>query len=222
MEKSAEMVTNDEIKLSKQESMNNRLARYIDRVRHLEVENRTRCLKEAEDRLNEQHETHTNRIQELREKYENQMKLNREEIKAVYDTKIKAVRDGAQRDKNLLADALKELKSAQDRIDDSNAKIVILEQINLSLHDRFGGLQSALESERSRSAKCHTEINRLREEIALQLEEHQDLLVAKHSLAMEITLYDKLLSDAEKPSKGSTIDLMSSSRKRKSSDALKS
>lgn len=211
-------ITAEKSQLNKPASMNNRLAKYIDRVRNLEVENRERFAKEAADRLAAQHEAHSNAIQELRDQYEKQMKLNREEIEGVYNAKINAVKNGAQQNKASLNDALEELKNAQNRIDDSNAKVVILEQINSSLHDRISGLQSALESERSRSAKSQTEINRLREELALHLEEHQELLKTKHSLALEISLYDKLLSNAEKPYEKSSFCLNAATRKRKFGD----
>lgn len=211
-------VTNEKPQLNKPGSMNNRLARYIDRVRNLEVENSERFAKEAADRLAAQHEAHANAIQELREQYENQMKLNREEIEGVFNAKISAVQNGAQQNKVSLTDALEELKNAQNRIDDTNAKVVILEQINSSLHDRISGLQLALENERARSAKSQIEINRLREEMALHLEEHQELLDTKHSLALEISLYDKLLSNAEKPFKQSSFSLNAATRKRKIGD----
>lgn len=205
--------------LNKEESVNNRLARYIGRVRNLEVENRERFLKEADNRLTEQHETHANAIQELREKYENQMKSNRDEIEAAFGAKIKTVQNGSQRDKDALTDKLKELKTAQNRIDDSNAKVVILEQINLSLHDRISGLQSSLESERLQTAKSLTEIDRLREEMAMHMEEQQELMDAKHSLALEISLYDKLLTVAEKPFQRSSSNLATSTRKRKNTNS---
>lgn len=219
MEKSVKLSeTKSENKLVKQDSMNNRLARYIDHIRSREVEDRERVLKEADDRLAEQHEAHANAIQELREKYENLMKSNREEIETVFATKIATLQNASRRDKEALTDALEELKSAQDRVDASNAKIVILEQINSSLHDRIGDLQSTIEKERSRSSKSQNEINHLREEMALLLEQHKELMDAKQSLALEVSLYDKLLSDAEKPFKSSSQKLVAESRKRKNVD----
>lgn len=193
------MKSSEEIGMAKQESINNRFARYIDRVRNMEVENRERLLKEAEERLAEQHEIHSNRIQELREKYERQMKINREEIEAIYEAKIQAVQNAAQKDKSTLADALAELKNTQDRNDKVNEKIAIVEQVNLSLHNRIDDLKSALENERSRVVSGVNEIDRLRGEIELRLEEHQIMLQAKQGLANEILLYDKLLTDAENP-----------------------
>lgn len=216
MEQSSKSVPNGVNKLEKQDSINNRFARYVDRVRNLEAENRERCLKEAEDQLAEQHEVHANAIQELREKYENQMKSNREEIEAVYSIKIKAAQDEAQRNKVALSDMLKELKIAQDRIDDNNGKTVILEQINLSLHNRIRELQLQLDNERSRSTRYHAEIDRVREEMTMHLDEHRELMNTKQSLSREILLYEQLLSDAEKAFRSpTTSDSMSDNRKRK-------
>lgn len=201
--------------LSRQEAIKERLARYIDCVKNLEVENKDRFVKEADDRLAVQQETHANDIQELREKYELQMKSNREEIEALFETKMKTLQNASKRDKEALTDALKEMNIAHNRIDDSSARILILEQINSSLHGRVNDLQSVLESERTRSAKSQTEINRLREEMALQLEEYQELMDKKNSLAVEIAAYDKLLSGAEQRLKLSS-NLVAGSKKRKS------
>lgn len=219
MNKSSE-ITKEDSPLTKEKIIQHRLAQYIDRVKKLEVENRQRFLQEADDRLAEQQKAHANDIQELREKYEIQMKTNREEIEAVFDTKIQALENGSQRDKDALSDALKELNIAQDRVDDSNAKVVMLEQINSSLHARISDLQLALDNERSRSEKSQTEINRLREDMTLQLEEYQELLDAKNSLAVEIAAYNKLLSGAEKRLKLSSSSLMAGSRKRISVDSM--
>ncbi|KAG4068463.1 hypothetical protein HA402_004803 [Bradysia odoriphaga] len=171
--------------LKQHDSINNRFPQYVDRVRNLEVE---LCLKEAEDRLTKQHEIHAAAIQELREKYEIQMKLNRDEIEAVHATKIRAVQNDAEHNKAALSATIKELKISQDQFDDNNAKTVILEQINLSLHDRIAGLQSALENECFRSTKYNIEIERLRKEIAMHLDEHRELMNAKKSLARQILM----------------------------------
>lgn len=215
--KSSDKTTEDS-PLTKEKIIQNRLAQYIDRVKNLEVENRQRFLKEADDRLAAQQEAHANDIQELREKYEIQMKTNREELEAVFDTKIQTLQNGSQRDQNALSDALKELNTTQNRVDDSNGKVVILEQINSSLHGRISDLQSALDNERSRSAKSQSEITRLRDEMDLQLREYQELMNAKNSLAVEIAAYNKLLSGAEQRLKLSSSNLIAGGKKRRSVD----
>lgn len=199
-------VINEESQLKQQDSMNNRFARYVGRVRNLEVENRERCLKEVEGRLTEQHEVHTNAIQELHQKFEDQMTANREEIEDAFAKIMLAANDRAQQNRAALSETLTKLQASKDQYENNNDKIVILEQINLSLHNRIGDLHATLEKERDRSAKSHAEIDRLHEEIRFHAKQYRRLTGTRKSLTREIAVYEKLLSDAEKPVTGSSPD----------------
>ncbi|XP_072051219.1 prelamin-A/C-like isoform X2 [Amphiura filiformis] len=140
-------------------------------------------------------------LRDMREQHEYQITVLRQETETLYSSKLKDLKNTVERYRNQATTAVDDLRQFRSKYDSLESEVSTLRAQNEALIARIKDLERQLRKEQDDHQKAmedrDRELQDLREVMAEQLKEYEDLMNVKLSLDMEIEAYRKLLEGEE-------------------------